>query len=61
MTEMIWPAPQFSVMFQIKAAYLISARIEDQLPVPDGPQHPLAADLAPLVYEDLRADGYPVE
>jgi len=61
MTEMIWPAPQFSVMFRIKAAYLISARIEDQLPVPDGPQHPLAVELAPLVYEDLRADGYPVE
>jgi len=61
MTEMIWPAPQFSVMFQIKAAYLISARIEDQLPVPDGPQHPLAVELAPLVYEDLRVDGYPVE
>lgn len=61
LTEMVWPAPQFSVMFRIKAAYLLSARLEDELPVPDGPQHPLATDLAPLVYEDLRADGYPVE
>lgn len=61
LTEMVWPAPQFSVMFRIKAAYLLSARLEDQLPVPDGPQHPLASDLAPLVYEDLRLDGYPVE
>jgi hypothetical protein len=61
LTEMVWPAPRFSVMFRIKAAYLLSARLEDQLPVPDGPQHPLASDLAPLVYEDLRVDGYPVE
>ena len=61
LAEMVWPAPTFSVMFRIKAAYLLIARIEDQLPVPDGPQHPLAAELAPMVYEDLRADGYPVE
>lgn len=61
LTEMVWPAPQFSVMFRIKAAYLLSARLEDGLPIPDGPQHPLASDLAPLVYEDLRLDGYPVE
>jgi hypothetical protein len=46
-------------MFRIKAAYLLIARIEDQLPVPDGPHHPLAAQLAPMVYEDLRNDGYP--
>jgi hypothetical protein len=59
LAEMVWPAPAFSVMFRIKAAYLLIARIEDQLPVPDSPHHPLAAQLAPLVYEDLRADGYP--
>lgn len=61
LAEMVWPAPQFSVMFRIKAAYLLIARIEDQLPVPDSPQHRLAAELAPLVFEDLRVDGYPVE
>jgi len=61
LAEMVWPAPQFSVMFQIKAAYLLIARSEDQLPLPDGPHHRLAAELAPLVYEDLRLDGYPVE
>lgn len=59
LTETVWPAPGFSVMFRIKAAYLLIARIEDQLPIPDGPHHPLAAQLAPMVYEDLRADGYP--
>lgn len=58
---MVWPDPQFSVLFRIKAAYLLIARLEDQLPLPDGPQHPLAAELAPLVYEDLRLDGYPVK
>ncbi|WP_239655433.1 hypothetical protein [Mycobacterium riyadhense] len=59
LAEMVWPAPAFSVMFRIKAAYLLIARGEDQLPIPDGPQHSLAAQLASMVYEDLRADGYP--
>lgn len=61
LAQRVWPAPQFSTMFQIKAAYLLIARIEDGLPVPDGPQHQLASDLAPMVYDDLRDDGYPVE
>lgn len=61
LAEMVWPDPQFSDLFRIKAAYLLIARLEDQLPLPDGPQHPLAAELAPLVYEDLRLDGYPVK
>lgn len=59
LADMVWPDPDFSVMFRIKAAYLLIARIEDQLPVPDGPRHRLAAELAPLVYADLVADGYP--
>ncbi|MGD1574675.1 hypothetical protein ACP6C6_28380 [Mycolicibacterium septicum] len=61
LAQRVWPDHQFSTMFQIKAAYLLIARIEDGLPVPDGPQHPLASDLAPMVYDDLRDDGYPVE
>ena len=61
LTDMVWPDPAYSEWFRIKAAYLLIARIEDQLPVPDGPQHPLAAELAPLVYEDLVADGYPAQ
>ncbi len=61
LAQRVWPDHQFSTMFQIKAAYLLIARIEDGLPVPDGPQHPLARDLAPMVYDDLRDDGYPVE
>lgn len=59
LADMVWPGPDFSVMFRIKAAYLLIARVEDQLPVPDGPRHRLAAELAPLVYADLAADGYP--
>jgi len=61
LAEMVWPEPDFSEWFRIKAAYLLIARIEDQLPVPDGPRHPLATELAPLVYEDLVADGYPAQ
>lgn len=61
LAERVWPAPQFSVMFRIKVAYLLIARVEDDLPVPDGPQHPLAQQLAPMVYEDLQADGYPAQ
>ena len=38
LAEMVWPAPAFSVMFRIKAAYLLIARIEDKLPVPDSPR-----------------------
>lgn len=57
----VWPDPQFSMMFRIKAAYLLIARIEDDLPIPDGPHHPLAAELAPMVYDDLHDDGYPVQ
>lgn len=55
----VWPAPAFSTMFRIKAAYLLIARIEDGLPVPTRPDDPLAAQLAPMIYDDLRADGYP--
>jgi hypothetical protein len=57
----VWPAPNYSAMFRIKAAYLLIARIEDDLPLPADRNDPLAAQLAPMVYEDLRADGYPVE
>lgn len=57
----VWPDPAFSVMFRIKAAYLLIARTQDGLPVPTGPQDPLAAQLAPMIYDDLRADGYPVQ
>lgn len=59
LAEMVWPDPDFSEWFRIKAAYLLIARIEDRLAVPDGPGHRLASELAPLVYADLVADGYP--
>ena len=56
----VWPAPEFSALFRIKAGYLIAARAEDQLVLPTGPLDPLAAQLAQMVYADLRADGLPV-
>lgn len=55
----IWPAPDFSAVFRIKAGYLLAARAEDQLPLPSHRDDPLAATLAPLIYADLRHDGLP--
>ena len=55
----IWPAPDFSAVFRIKAGYLLAARSEDQLPLPAQPTDPLAAQLAAMVYHDLRHDGLP--
>lgn len=55
----IWPAPDFSAVFRIKAQYLLAARAEDQLPLPTHQHDPLAATLADLVYNDLRHDGLP--
>lgn len=55
----VWPAPNFSVVFQIKAGYLLAARAEDGLPLPSRPDEALAAELAKLVYADLKSDGLP--
>jgi hypothetical protein len=55
----VWPAPDFSGLFRIKAGYLIAARAEDQLALPTDRHDPLAAQLAQMVYADLREDGLP--
>jgi hypothetical protein len=55
----VWPAPDFSAVFRIKAGYLLASRDEDQLPLPSHRADPLAATLAELVYSDLRHDGLP--
>ena len=55
----VWPDPGFSEVFRIKAGYLLAARAEDQLPLPTEPGDPLAEQLAPMVYSDLRHDGLP--
>ena len=55
----MWPAPDYSAVFRIKAGYLIAARAEDRLPLPHNHDDPLAAELAQMVYADLRADGLP--
>jgi len=51
----VWPSR--SGLFRIKAEYLLQARTEDLLPVPEGPDSPLAAELALAVEQDLRDDG----
>jgi hypothetical protein len=53
----VWPSPDYSAVFRIKAGYLIAARAEDRLPLPRDRDDPLAAELAQMVYADLRADG----
>lgn len=55
----LWPQPQHSAWFQIKAGYLLAARAEDGLPLPTGPEEPLAVQLAQMVNNDLRHDGLP--
>lgn len=55
----VWPAPDFSAVFRIKAGYLLAARAEEHLPLPSHPDDPLAATLAPLILADLRHDGLP--
>lgn len=55
----IWPDPNYSAVFRIKAGYLLAARAEDQLPLPDRPDDPLAEQLAQMIYTDLRHDGLP--
>lgn len=57
--DRLWPAPDFSGPFRIKAGYLISARAEDGLPLPARREDPLTAELAQMIYRDLRADGLP--
>lgn len=57
--DQLWPAPNFSGPFRIKAGYLMAARAEDGQPVPDRPEDPLTAELAQMIYHDLRADGLP--
>jgi hypothetical protein len=55
----IWPDPDFSAVFRIKAGYLLVAREEDRLPLPTGREDPLAEELTQMVYSDLRHDGLP--
>ena len=55
----IWPDPDFSAVFRIKAGYLLAARAEDHLALPAHREDPLAEELAALVYSDLRHDGLP--
>lgn len=55
----LWPKPAYSAVFRIKAGYLLSARAEDGLPTPSGPADPLTAELAQMIYSDLRSDGLP--
>jgi hypothetical protein len=55
----LWPAPDFSGPFRIKAGYLLAARAEDGLTPPAHHKDPLTAELAQMIYSDLRTDGLP--
>lgn len=54
----VWPAPEFSAVFRVKAAYLLAARAEDGLDQPTYHGDPLAVRLTAMVNEDLERDGY---
>jgi hypothetical protein len=55
----VWPTR--SDWFTIKAEYLLQARSEDGLELPNSPDSELAHELARLVEDDLRSDGLPLE
>lgn len=57
--DRLWPAPDFSAGFRIKAGYLLAARAEDGLMPPADQEDPATAELAQMIYRDLRADGLP--
>lgn len=57
--DRLWPAPEFSGPFRIKAGHLTSARAEDGLPPPAHPEDPLTTELAQMIYRHLRAHGLP--
>lgn len=57
--DRLWPAPDYSGPFRIKAGYLTSARVEDGLPLPAHREDLLTAELAQMIYRDLRTDGLP--
>jgi len=59
LVDTVWP--QRSVMFRVKAAYLLATRAEEGRPIPTSPRHHLVPRLTPQVEEELRADGYPIE
>jgi hypothetical protein len=49
LVEMVWP--QQNAAFQVLAEDLLQARREDRMPLPSGPDDPLAAELGRLVLE----------
>lgn len=57
--EQIWPEPRFSMLFRIKAGYLLASREEDGLAIPTTSDSTLAQELAAMIYHDLRSDGLP--
>ncbi|WP_160298502.1 hypothetical protein [Williamsia herbipolensis] len=59
LAERVWPGQ--TAQFQVWGEQLLQARAEDRLPIPDGPAHPLTAELTELVNAALarqaRADA----
>lgn len=53
----LWPDDRFSDVFQIKAGYLLAARVEDDLALPRGCDDPLFAELTAMVLADLKSNG----
>lgn len=59
LTNQVWS--DRSALFRIKAGYLLQARLEDQVPLPQHPDDPLVATLTAMVEQDLLDDGLPTD
>lgn len=55
LVERVWPTA--SPAWQVSAELIVQARLADGLPVPTGPDHPLARTLAELVEQDVAHDA----
>lgn len=55
----LWPTR--SDWFRIKAEYLLQARLEDELPIPDTESHPLIPELVTLIEDAQRGDAMPLD
>lgn len=54
----VWPPETFSATFRALGTYVLATRLEDGLPLPDGPRDSLAAELFPDMDEHLSRLGF---
>ncbi|MGC4933854.1 hypothetical protein ACLQ3C_09225 [Gordonia sp. DT30] len=55
LVERVWP--NVSAAWQVSAELIVEARVSEGLPVPSGPDDPLAVMVAALVDQDMAHDA----